>query len=79
MWGNKLAIKWGASPKAVTLNDRKGQGNNIAIFPTHVAGICAQRDLWRTSPSASLTPSRSGHNEVESYIAFVLKRVPGSG
>ena len=49
MWGNALAIKWGAQKKAVVLNDGKGQGNNIAVFPTFVQGICAQLDLWRTS------------------------------
>jgi hypothetical protein len=26
MWGSPLAIKWGATPKPVTLNDGKGQG-----------------------------------------------------
>ena len=41
MWGSALAIKWGAAPKAVVLNDGKGQGNNIAVFPTYVQGICA--------------------------------------
>lgn len=83
MWGSKLAIKWGASPRAVTLNDGKGQGNNIAVFPTYVQGICAQLDLWRTSPNyrnkrfADAIAIWSGHNEVPSYIAFVKKRVPG--
>lgn len=83
MWGSKLAIKWGASPRAVTLNDGKGQGNNIAVFPTYVQGICAQLDLWRTSPNyrnkefEDAIAVWSGHNEVESYISFVLKRVPG--
>jgi hypothetical protein len=83
MWGSALAIKWGAAPKAVTLNDGKGQGNNIAVFPTYVLGICAQLDLWRTSKKyrnktfADAIRVWSGGNEVESYIAFVLKRVPG--
>lgn len=83
MWGNKLAIKWGADPRPVTLNDGKGQGNNIAVFPTYVQGICAQLDLWRTSPNyrnkrfEDAIAIWSGHNEVESYIAFVLKRVSG--
>jgi hypothetical protein len=45
MWGSTLAIKWGADPKAVTLNDGKGQGNNIAVFPTYVQGICAARSV----------------------------------
>jgi peptidoglycan hydrolase-like protein with peptidoglycan-binding domain len=83
MWGSALAIKWGASPKAVTLNDGKGQGNNIAVFPSYVLGICAQLDLWRSSKNYRNKPFDeairiwSGGNEVESYIAFVLKRVPG--
>jgi hypothetical protein len=83
MWGNALAIKWGAAKKAVTLNDGKGQGNNIAVFPTYVQGICAQMDLWRTSPNyrnkrfADAIAIWSGHNSVESYIGFVTSRVPG--
>ena len=83
MWGSKLAIKWGASPRAVTLNDGKGQGNNIAVFPTYVQGICAQLDLWRTSPNYKNKEFEdairiwSGGNYVESYIRFVLDRVPG--
>lgn len=83
MWGNALAIKWGAEKKAVKLNDGKGQGNNIAVFPTYVAGICAQLDLWRTSKHyrnkrfEDAIAIWSGHNEVESYIKFVLARVPG--
>jgi hypothetical protein len=83
MWGSPLAIKWGAQKKAVVLNDGKGQGNNIAVFPTYVAGICAQLDLWRTSKNyrnkrfADAIAIWSGHNEVESYIKFVLARVPG--
>jgi len=83
MWGSALAIKWGAEKQAVTLNDGKGQGNNIAVFPTYVQGICAQLDLWRSSSNyknkkfADAIAIWSGHNEVESYIAFVLKRVPG--
>lgn len=83
MWGSALAIKWGAAKKAVTLNDGKGQGNNIAVFPTYVQGICAQLDLWRTSKNyrnkrlADAIDIWSGHNNVESYISFVLARVPG--
>lgn len=83
MWGGRLAIKWGAQKKAVPLNDGKGQGNNIAVFPTYVQGICAQLDLWRTSKHYRNKPFEdaiavwSGHNEVESYIKFVLDRVPG--
>ncbi len=83
MWGNALAIKWGASKKAVTLNDGKGQGNNIAVFPTFVQGICAQMDLWRTSPNyknkrfADAIAIWCGHNSTESYISFVKSRAPG--
>lgn len=83
MWGSPLAIKWGAAKKAVTLNDGKGQGNNIAVFPTFVQGICAQLDLWRTSKNyrnkrfADAIAIWSGHNNVPSYIAFCKARVPG--
>jgi hypothetical protein len=82
MWGNSLARKWG-STDTVKLNDGLGQGNNIAVFPTYVQGICAQLDLWRTSPNyrnkrfADAIAIWSGHNHVESYIAYVLQRVPG--
>lgn len=82
MWGNALAKKWG-STDTVVLHDGLGQGNNIAVFPTYVAGICAQLDLWRTSPNyrnkrfADAIAIWSGHNYVESYINFVLARVPG--
>ena len=84
MWGSALAKKWG-STQTITLNDGMGQGNNIAVFPTYVAGICAQLDLWRTSknyrnkPFCDAIAIWSGHNSVESYIAFVLQRVPGMG
>ena len=83
MWGSPLAIKWGATKNPVTLNDGKGQGNNIAVFPTFVQGICAQLDLWRSSKHykdkrfADAIATWSGGNNVESYIAFVTKRVPG--
>jgi len=82
MWGSKLAKKWG-STATVTLNDGKGQGNNIAVFPTYVLGICAQLDLWRTSALyknkrfADAISIWSGHNSVPSYIAYVKARVPG--
>lgn len=82
MWGSALAKKWG-STKTVVLNDGKGQGNNIAVFPTYVQGICAQLDLWRTSKNyknkrfCDAIAIWSGHNNVESYIKFVLARVPG--
>lgn len=83
MWGSALAIKWGAEKQAVTLNDGKGQGNNIAVFPTYVQGICAQLDLWRSSSKyknkrfADAIAIWSGGNSVESYISFVTSRVPG--
>lgn len=83
MWGSALAIKWGAQKNPVVLNDGKGQGNNIAVFPTYVQGICAQLDLWRTSKHyrnkrfADAIAVWSGGNNVESYIKFVLDRVPG--
>ncbi len=83
MWGNPIAVKWGASKKAVVLKDGLGQGNNIAVFPTYVQGICAQLDLWRSSPRYrnkrfdDAIRVWSGGNSVESYIKFVLERVPG--
>jgi hypothetical protein len=82
MWGNALAKKWG-STQTITLHDGLGQGNNIAVFPTYVQGICAQLDLWRTSENyrnkrfADAIAIWSGHNHVESYISYVLARVPG--
>lgn len=82
MWGNALAKKWG-STQTVTLNDGLGQGNNIAVFPTFVAGICAQLDLWRTSPNyknkrfGDAINIWDGHNNTPSYIAYVTQRVPG--
>ena len=82
MWGNALAKKWG-STETVTLHDGLGQGNNIAVFPTYVQGICAQLDLWRTSPNyrnkrfEDAINIWDGHNNTPSYIAYVLARVPG--
>jgi type IV secretory pathway VirB2 component (pilin) len=82
MWGSALARKWGAT-KQVNLADGTGQNNNIAVFPTYVDGICAQLDLWRTSKHYRNKPFKdairvwSGGNHVESYIKFVLDRVPG--
>lgn len=82
MWGNALAKKWG-STDTVKLNDGLGQGNNIAVFPTYVQGICAQLDLWRTSTNyknkkfSDAIAIWSGHNNVESYIKYVLQRIPG--
>ncbi len=82
MWGgNPVSKKWGEMGN-VALNDGTGQGNHIAVFPTYVAGICAQIDLWRgpryrNKPFASAIAVWSGGNSVESYIKFVLDRVPG--
>lgn len=83
MWGSALAQKWGAQKKAVNLNDGKGQGNNIAVFPTYVQGICAQIDLWRTSAHYKNKPFKvgigtwSGGNSVPSYIKLIKAHVPG--
>ena len=83
MWGSALAIKWGADPRPVSLNDGTGQNNNIAVFPTYTQGICAQLDLWRTSKRyrnkrfSEAIAVWSGGNHVESYIKFVCDRVPG--
>lgn len=81
MWPGPVSKKWGAT-KGESLNDGTGQGNKIAYFPTFVAGICAQIDLWRgpryrNKTFASAIAVWSGGNHVESYIAFVLARVPG--
>ncbi len=81
MWGSPIAKKWGATA-AVVLKDRLGQGNNIAVFPTYVQGICAQIDLWRTpryhnKRFADAIAVWSGGNYVQSYMDFVKKRVPG--
>jgi uncharacterized protein (TIGR02594 family) len=77
-----IPLKWG-STQTIYLSDGLGQDNNIAIFPTWVQGICAQLDLWRTSPNyknkrfADAIHTWSGGNEVASYIAFCKQRVPG--
>lgn len=83
MWGaNAVARKWGATGN-VALKDGTGQGNKIAVFPTYVAGICAQLDLWRTSKYyknkrfADAIAIWSGRNNVPSYISFCKARVPG--
>lgn len=79
---NPLALKWG-STRTIYLSDGLNQGNNIAIFPTYVQGICAQLDLWRSSPHyrnkkfADAINTWDGGNYTESYIKFVLARVPG--
>lgn len=77
-----IPLKWG-STKTIYLSDGLGQDNNIAIFDTWVQGICAQLDLWRTSPKyrnkrfADAIATWSGGNNVPSYIAYVMSRVPG--
>jgi hypothetical protein len=77
-----IPLKWG-STKTIYLSDGLGQDNNIAIFDTWVQGICAQLDLWRTSPRyrgkrfADAIHTWSGGNNVPSYIAYVKARVPG--
>lgn len=87
MWPGAIPTKWG-SKRWIYLNDGTGQGggghgNKIAIFDNWVDGICAQLDLWRTSPNyrnkrfADAINIWDGHNHTESYIAYVLARVPG--
>ncbi len=82
MWGgNAISKKWGEMGN-VALNDGLGQNNHIAVFPTYVAGICAQIDLWRSARYANKRFADaiavwSGGNYVASYIAFVKARVPG--
>lgn len=77
-----IPLKWG-STRTIYLSDGLGQDNNIAIFDTWVQGICAQLDLWRTSPKyrnkrfADAIKTWSGGNNVPSYIAYVKARVPG--
>src|SRR5678809_776276 len=73
---NPLAVKWG-STQTEYLNDGLNQGNNIAYFPTYLQGICAQMDLWRSSPNYKNKKFKdaisiwAGRNNVASYIAFV--------
>lgn len=87
MWPGPIATKWG-SRKWVYLNDGTGQGGNgkgnkIAYFDTFEDGICAQLDLWRSSPRYKNKMLKdalrvwSGGNHVQDYINFVIKRVPG--
>lgn len=87
MWPGATATRWG-STKWQYLSDGtgqggNGQGNKIAIFDNWIDGICAQLDLWRASPKyknrrfAEAIATWAGGNHVESYIAYVLARVPG--
>lgn len=77
-----IPLRWG-SKTTFYLSDGLGQGNNIAVFPTYVQGICAQLDLWRSSPRyrnkkfADAIAVWAGGNNVPSYIAYVKARVPG--
>lgn len=77
-----IPLRWG-SKVTFYLSDGLGQNNNIAAFDTWVDGICAQLDLWRTKPAYRNQKFRdairvwSGGNNVASYIAYVLARVPG--
>jgi hypothetical protein len=83
MWGNAIAVKWGADKHPVSLNDGKHQNNNIAVFPTFRQGICAQLDLWRSSPNYKNKPfahainTWDGGNDTPAYIRYVKARVPG--
>lgn len=86
MWPGATATKWG-STKWVYLNDGTGQGGNgkgnkIATFDTWADGLCAQIDLWRgpryrNQKFADAIAVWSGGNHVESYIAWMLSRIPG--
>lgn len=81
-----IPLKWG-SVWTTYLGDGLGQGNNIAEFDTWVDGICAQLDLWRSSPKyknkrfADAIHIWDGGNNTPSYIAYVTggknPRVPG--
>lgn len=77
-----IPLRWG-STETIYLNDGLGQGNNIAVFNTWADGICAQLDLWRSSPNYRNKQFKdairvwAGGNNVASYIAYVLARVPG--
>ena len=77
-----IPVKW-HSKNTIYLADGLGQNNNIAIFDNWVDGICAQLDLWRTSANyhnktlADAIAVWSGHNNVESYLRYILLKVPG--
>lgn len=77
MWGNALATKWGALPKAVVLKDGLGQGNNIAVFPTKVQGACAQFALWHQSycnlSLEAAIKKWSGGNSSVAYMTWLEK------
>jgi len=77
-----IPLRWG-SKTTIYLSDGTGQGNNIAVFPTYVQGICAQLDLWSNSKNykdktfKTAITTWSGGNNVPSYIKYVKARVPG--
>jgi hypothetical protein len=78
MWGkgNKIATKWGAGA-TIGLNDGLNQGNNIAVFPTPIAGACAQFDLWRSGYCNMLLSDAirkwSGGNWSQPYADFLTQ------
>lgn len=87
MWPGAVATKWG-SKQWIYLSDGTGQGggghgNKIAIFENWVDGICAQMDLWRTSPKyrgktfAAAINTWDGGNDTPGYIAQMKQRVSG--
>ncbi len=87
MWPGPIATRWG-SKKWIYLNDGTGQGGNgkgnkIAIFDNWVDGICAQMDLWRTSPNyrgkrlADALAIWGGGNGTAAYVAHIARVVPG--
>lgn len=82
MWGgNAISRKWGEVGN-VALKDGTGQGNHIAVFPTFVAGICAQIDLWRSARYRNkrlddAIRAWSGGNSPTQYVKFIAARVPG--
>lgn len=77
-----IPLKWG-STETQYLSDGLGQGNNIAIFPTYLDGICAQMEMWMTKPAyrnqrlIDAISTWSGHNNVGSYIHYLEQHVPG--
>lgn len=87
MWPSDLATKWG-SKSWQYLGDGTGQGggghgNKIAHFDNWIDGICAQMDLWRSSPRYKNQRLRdaihtwSGGNNVPSYLTYLETRIPG--
>lgn len=77
MWGkgNPIATKWGAT-STEALADGLGQGNNIAHFPTPVAGAAAQFDLWRMHYTGLTLKAAilkwSGGNWSQPYADFLV-------